>query len=83
MGAAALCAIAWIKNRDWAHRFTWLGIGAYAGLTLASLLSLHQVDALLAKTVLSLSALQCGQVSAAATAVAGCSLALQATQPEA
>jgi len=82
MGAAGLSAIAWIRNRDWSHRFTWLGLGAYAGLTLASLLSLHQVDTLLAKTVLTLSALQCGQVSAAAIAIVGCSLARPATQPE-
>ena len=80
MGAAGLSAIAWIRNRDWAHRFTWLGLGAYSGLTLASLLSLHQVDALLAKTVLSLSALQCGQLAAASIAILGCWLARAAVK---
>ncbi|MCX6954769.1 MAG: hypothetical protein NTV51_21645 [Verrucomicrobia bacterium] len=75
VAAVAAVAAVWIRQRDAAHRAVWLGLGIYAGVSLASLLSLHKVDAVLARLVLTLSTLQLIQLAAAILAVSGSGLA--------
>jgi hypothetical protein len=63
MTIAVSSVAVWCKIRDGAGRCTWLGVGAYAALTGASLLSLHEVDVVLAKRVFAISTLQLGQLA--------------------
>ena len=71
VAAFGLIAAMWARNRNGASRCVWLGLGCYAGVSLASLVSLHKVDAVLAATIRGISVLQWVQVAAAMLAVGG------------
>lgn len=71
VATAAAGALIWSRHREPALRCAWLGLAGYAGVSLASLCSLHRVDEVLATVLLDVTLLQVVQLAAALLTVAG------------
>jgi len=76
--AGALVIMAWKRMRTVPLRLGIAGLGLYAAVTLAALVSMHEMDALLAVPLLSVPLLQVVQLSAVALALLGALLPARA-----
>lgn len=71
VATVAAVAMIWMRHRDSARRCAWLGLAGYAGVSLASLCSLHKVDEVLATMLLGVTLLQVVQLAAALVTTIG------------